>query len=57
MNSNINSNVTDKSDKGNLPPPSLENIRCDHIPIKERLLDIVNEYRHAIWLPDGPLGK
>ena len=56
-NDNVNSNVADKSDKGTLPPLSLEYIRCDHVPVKERLLDIGNEYRHATWLPDEPLGK
>ena len=53
----VNSNVTDKSDKGTLTPLSLKDVRCDQLPVKERLLDIVNEYRHSTWLPDEPLGK
>ena len=47
VNCSVNRNVTDKSDKVTLSPLPLEDIRCDHIPVKERLLDIVNEYRHA----------
>ena len=33
----VNSNVTAKGDKGTLPPQYLEDIRCDHTPVKERL--------------------
>ena len=53
----VKSSVTDKSDKGTLPLLSLEDIKCDHVPAKEQLLDIVNENRHVTWQPDEPLDK
>ena len=40
-----------------MTPLFLEAIKCDYSPVKKRLLDVVNEYRHATWLPDEPLGK
>ena len=43
----VTSNVIDKNDKATLPPLFLEDIRCDHVPVIERLLDIVNGYRQA----------
>ena len=59
-NNKLNDDTNDNdntNDATTLTPLSLEDIQCDFSPVKERLLDVVNEYRHATWLPDEPLGK